>query len=159
MHFSFYYDKKKVIQALRYHFISRREIKLMLILVNVFAIVSAILLFTKKIRPEPFLLGSFVWLLMMTSVWYILPYTIYKRATTFKDHFTVDINENEIKLDNTKGYSLLKWTDFNKYFESPHFFHLYFNERSFFLIPKDNIDNASLYELRKTFSQKIVNSN
>jgi hypothetical protein len=158
MQFSFSYNKKKVIQALRYHFISRREIKIMIILVNVFAVVSAILLYTKKIRPEPFLLGSFVWLLMMSSVWYILPYTIYKRATTFKDHFTVYINENGIKLDNAKGYSLWNWNDFNKYFESPHFFHLYFNERSFFLIPKENIDNASLHELRNIFRQKIENS-
>jgi len=29
------YEKGKVLQALRYHFISRREIKLMIILVNV----------------------------------------------------------------------------------------------------------------------------
>lgn len=130
----------------------------MMILVNVFAVVSAILLYSKRIRPEPFLLGSFVWLLMMSSVWYILPYTIYKRATTFKDHFTLDVNEDEMKLDNTKGYSLMRWIDFNKYFESPHFFHLYFNERSFFLIPKDNIDKASLLELRKIIGLKIKNA-
>ena len=37
----FDYDKGKVIQALRYHFITRREIKVMMILVNVFAILSA----------------------------------------------------------------------------------------------------------------------
>ena len=39
----FTYNKGKVIQALRYHFITRKEIKGMMILVNVFAIVSAAL--------------------------------------------------------------------------------------------------------------------
>ena len=32
----FIYNKGKVIQALRYHFITRKEIKIMIILVNVF---------------------------------------------------------------------------------------------------------------------------
>jgi len=56
MEFSFSYDKKKVIQALRLHFIAQREIKIMMILVNVFAILSAILFYQKIIRPEPFYL-------------------------------------------------------------------------------------------------------
>ena len=37
------YDKPKVIQALRYHFISRKEIRILLIAVNVFAVISAVL--------------------------------------------------------------------------------------------------------------------
>jgi hypothetical protein len=155
MQISFSYNRKKVIQALRYHFISRQEIKIMMILVNVFAVISAILFFIKKIRPEPFLLGSFIWILMIVSVWYILPYTIYNKASTFKDHFTIDINENEIRLDNNQGYIFWDWDNFNKYFESPYFFHLYFNERSFFLIPKEKISEISLQELRKMFQQKI----
>ena len=89
MQFSFSYDKKKVIQGLRYHFISRKEIKLMMILVNVFAILSAILFYSNKIRPEAFLLGSFIWILMMASVWYILPYSIFKKTTVFRDHFII----------------------------------------------------------------------
>jgi hypothetical protein len=38
MKVSFTYDKKQVLQALRYHFLSRKEIRLMIILVNVFAL-------------------------------------------------------------------------------------------------------------------------
>ena len=52
MHFKFSYNKKQIIQGLRYHFISRREIKLMMILVNVFAIGSAVLFYTKKINEH-----------------------------------------------------------------------------------------------------------
>jgi cellulose synthase/poly-beta-1,6-N-acetylglucosamine synthase-like glycosyltransferase len=134
---------------------SRQEIKIMVILVNVFAIVSAVLFYTKKIRPEPFLLGSVIWILMVVSIWYILPYLIYNKASTFKDHFTIDINEREVRVENDKNYVLWNWTDFNKYFESPHFFHLYFNERSFFLLPKENISEVSRKELRQMFQQKI----
>ena len=56
MRISFSYDKKKVLQALRYHFIWQPEIRVILILVIVFDIVSAILYMTGKIRPEPFCL-------------------------------------------------------------------------------------------------------
>jgi len=39
----FQYDKKQVMSALRHHFISRPEIKILLIIVNLFTILSAIL--------------------------------------------------------------------------------------------------------------------
>ena len=51
----FGYEKGQVLQALRYHFISKAEIRIMIILVNVFALVSIILYALKKIGPPPFL--------------------------------------------------------------------------------------------------------
>ena len=155
MQFSFAYEKKKVIQALRYHFISRREIKVMMILVNVFAITAAILFYTQKIRPEPFLLGSLIWIAMMSGVWYILPYSIYKRASTFKEKFIIQFNDENIQLDNERGYVIWEWDQFNRYFESPYFFHLYFNAKTFFLIPKENMGEAFLHELRALLQKKI----
>ena len=41
MKVEFSYDKGQVLQALRYHFLSKKEIRLMIILVNVFALASA----------------------------------------------------------------------------------------------------------------------
>ena len=155
MQFSFAYEKKKVIQALRYHFISRREIKVMMILVNVFAITAAILFYTQKIRPEPFLLGSLIWIAMMSGVWYILPYSIYKRASTFKEKFIIQFNDENIQLDNERGYVIWEWDQFNRYFESPYFFHLYFNAKTFFLIPKENMGEAFMHELRALLRKKI----
>jgi len=155
MQFSFAYEKKKVIQALRYHFISRREIKVMMILVNVFAITAAILFYTQKIRPEPFLLGSLIWIAMMSGVWYILPYSIYKRASTFKEKFIIQFNDENIQLDNERGYVIWEWDQFNRYFESPYFFHLYFNAKTFFLIPKENMGEAFMHELRALLQKKI----
>ena len=155
MQYSFSYDKKKVIHALRLHFISKTEIKWMMILVNVFAITSAILFYTKKIRPEPFFMGSFVWIVMMVSVWYILPQTVYKKSATFKDRFIIFFNEDDVKLDNGIGYVFWKWKKFRKYFESENFFHLYFNDKTFFLLPKDGMDDALQLDVRNCLKNKI----
>lgn len=161
-HFSFMelqvvYRKSKVLQALRYHFIQRTEIRILIILVNVFAIVSAVLFYMKYIRPEPFLLGSFIWLCLMAAFWYILPRSIYARSATFKDEFVVRFTEEEIQLDNERGHAGWSWKRFSRFFESPHFFHLYFNARSFFLIPKEELPDSELHELRALFRKKIGN--
>ena len=65
IHFS--YDKQQVMQALRYHFISRPEIRIMLILVNVFALTCAVLYYLKKIAPFAVLTGSIMWFFLMIS--------------------------------------------------------------------------------------------
>ena len=157
MQHSFSYEKKKVIQALRYHFVQKQEIKVMIILVNVFAIISAILFYTKKIHPEPFLLGSFIWLMLMATFWYFLPTSIYKRAATFKDSFIIYFREDEVRLENERGYVEWPWKKFTKFFESPHFFHLYFDAKSFFIVPKDNMSEEFLHELRGVLNSKIGN--
>ncbi|MBS1642078.1 MAG: YcxB family protein [Bacteroidetes bacterium] len=156
MQFSFAYNKKKVLQALRYHFISKQEIKVMIILVNVFAIASAALFYFKKIRPEPFFLGTFVWVMMMVSVWYILPYIIYNKSTTFKEKFIIHFSEHNVTLENERGYVNWEWKMFSKYFESPHFFHLYFDSKSFFLVPKDAMTEENKHDVRALLKNKIV---
>ena len=155
MQHSFSYNKKKVIQALRYHFVQRNEIRILIVLVNVFAIISAILFYTKKIRPEPFLLGSFIWLMLMATFWYFLPNSIYKKAATFQDSFIIDFREDEIRLENERGYTNWQWKTFSRFFESPHFFHLYFDSKSFFLVPKDGMSDEFTHELRGMFNNKI----
>ncbi len=159
MQHQFSYSKNKVIQALRYHFVQRKEIRLLIILVNVFAIASAILFYTKKIRPEPFLLGSCIWLVLMASFWYFLPNSVYKKAATFHDSFTIYFNESAIKLENLRGETNWEWNQFSHFFESPHFFHLYFDEKSFFLIPKDGMADAFRHELRALLNKQISKTN
>ncbi len=153
VHFS--YNKKKVIQALRLHFTAQKEIKILLVVVNVFAIISAVLFYMHKIQAQPFLIGSLVWLLLLVGVWYVLPNSIYKKSTTFKDDFTAYINSNSFRVDNEKGYVVWEWNKFTKYFESPLFFHLYFNNKSFFLLPKDDITDDMLHDMRAIFRENI----
>lgn len=150
------YEKPKVIQALRYHFITRREIKIMIILVNVFAILSAALFFFKKISPMAFLVSSFLWFTLMIAFWFILPYSIYRKAATFKDGFTVSLEEQHLFLENDRGSKSWPWTAFSGFVESPHFFHLYFDSRSFFLIPKSAFEGDDVHTARRFMAGKIM---
>ncbi len=142
---------------MRYHFITRREIKFMIILVNVFAIVSAALFFFHKISPLAFLVSSVLWFCLMIAFWFILPNMIYKKSATFKDHFKVSLEDHHIFLENERGSKSWAWTAFGSLIESPYFFHLYFDKRSFFLIPKDAFEGESLAEARKMLNSRIKN--
>lgn len=151
----FNYDKRKVIQALRFHFISRKEIKVLMILVNVFALLSAGLFFFKKISPLAFLLSSALWFMMMILFWFLLPTVIYKKANTFKDRFKVSLNEEEFRLENERGSRSWNWNEMSTWLETPHFFHLYFNARSFFIIPKDAFEGDEVHEARKIIKRNV----
>ncbi|MEO6931988.1 MAG: YcxB family protein [Chitinophagaceae bacterium] len=156
MTISFGYEKKQVLQALRYHFLTRPEIRILLILVNVFAILSAILFAFKKIQPLPFLFFSVLWFILILVIWKILPGSIYRKAMTFKDHFTMQFLDNEVRLENERGVKAWEYSVFSKFVESPNFFHLYFDSRSFFLVPKDAFrDITDMQDTRKLLKEKI----
>jgi hypothetical protein len=153
------YEKGKVLQALRYHFISRREIKLMIILVNVFAILAAILFALKLISPLPFLMSSVLWISMMVAFWLWLPALIYRKSRTFKDQFDVIISDQHFFIETPQSKKSWAWREFSSFYETPGFFHLYFDSRTFFLVPKSAFpDQESLDEARKIFKQEIRKS-
>lgn len=154
----FVYNKGKVIQALRYHFISRKEIKLIIIILNVFAVFSAILFYLKKVPPSAFLLSSFLWFVVMIIFWYLLPRMIYKKSKTFKDELRVDFTEETLVLENRRTENSWPWTSLSSWIESPHFFHLYFNPRSFFIIPKEAFSEQEIFEARNFLKRKIGKS-
>ncbi len=152
----FGYRKAQVMQALRYHFISRREILVMLILVNVFAMTSVVLYLFKKITPMACLTGSLLWIILMVSFWFILPGMVYRKAITFKHEFSMDFKEDEFTLGHEKGSKTWPWSALKNFIESPHFFHLYFDSRSFLLVPKEGCRNADeVYELRQLLKAKV----
>lgn len=153
--FSFSYNKKKVIQALRFHFIWQTDIKVTLIIILAFDVLSAVLYFTGIIRPEPFLLGSIVWLFFIISCWFILPWSIYKRATTFQEIFSISFSDDKVFLENNRGDMRWEWSQFQKFYESPEFFHLYFSAKSFFLVPKESVTADELPDLRKMINRNI----
>ena len=153
----FGYDKNKVLQALRYHFISRPEIRIMLIMVNVFALASIRLDAIGKITPTAFFVGSFLWVVLMISFWFILPGAVYRRAVTFKHNFSMSFDQEGFTLGHEGGGSKnWQWAALKNYVESPHFFHLYFDSRSFFLVPKDGCkDTDEVYDLRQLIKSKV----
>lgn len=154
----FTYNKAKVIQALRYHFITRREIKVMMILINVFAIVSAGLFYFGKVKPLAFLLSSVLWFVLMIMFWYILPTMIYKRSATFQDRLRATVNNEEFRIETERGSRGWAWNEFSSWMESPYFFHLYFNPRSFFIIPKEAFLDDDAHEARKILQEKLTKS-
>lgn len=150
------YQKSHVIQALRYHFISKREIKLMIIIVNVFTSIAAILFYLKKVTPIAFFISFFLWIILMLAFWRWLPAAIYKKSPTFKERFQVSLEENHLFIENEKGSKSWAWREFSEIVETPYFFHLYFNPRSFFLLPKDSFgDSDSIHEVRMFLKSKI----
>ena len=132
----FTYSKPKVLQALRYHFITRKEIKIIVIVVNLFAILSAAFYFFHKVNAYAFIFSSILWFSLMISFWFVLPNIIYRKAATFKDRFRVRFEPQHMFIENDRGSRSWPWTAFSSMIESPFFFHLYFDSRSFFIIPK-----------------------
>jgi hypothetical protein len=128
----------------------------MMVLVNVFALVAAGLYAFKLISPLPFLMSSVLWISMMVAFWIWLPLLIYKKSRTFKDSFIVLIEDNHFFIETEQGKKSWAWREFHAYFETPGFFHLYFDNKTFFLVPKDafqtqeELDNA-----RSIFRSKI----
>jgi magnesium-transporting ATPase (P-type) len=151
----FTYEKKKVIQALRYHFITRREIKTMIILLNVFALISAALFFFKKVHPTAFLVSSLLWIILMIAFWFLMPQMIYKKSPSFQDRLKASLNNNTFTLESQHGSRSWAWADFSSWMESPHFFHLYFTPRSFFIIPKDAFEGDNVHEARKLIGENV----
>jgi hypothetical protein len=153
----FEYEKKQVMSALRYHFISRPEIKILLIVVNVFTILTAVLFYMHKIQPLSFLLFSIMWFVLLATFWTILPLSVYKKSYTFQDRFSMDFSDNEVLLQTQRGSYAWAWKDFSSFLETPFFFHLYFNSRAFFLVPKDAFtDLESLQETRSLLKRKLA---
>ncbi|MDE1191027.1 MAG: YcxB family protein [Arachidicoccus sp.] len=156
MQYDFQYNKSKVLQALRLHFISRPEIKVLAYAVNIFAIIAAVMYGLHKIRPQAFLLCSLLWISLVIIFWFVMPNIIFRKANkTFTERFKATFNEQGITLENIQGYVHWEWEKFSNYFESGQFFHLYFNARSFFLFPKDGMSNDFIGSLRVLLNEKL----
>jgi hypothetical protein len=155
---SFVYQKKKVVQALRYHFLSRKEIRILIIAINLFAFLSAFLFFYKKISPVAFLSSSFLWFILMLTIWFLLPITVFRKNKTFKDRFSIRFGDQDIQITTSGGYKSWSYTQFQYFLETPHFFHLYLNERSFFLLPKEACQEGEDHSLRLLLREKIGTS-
>ena len=151
----FVFEKSKVIQALRHHFVSRREVRILIIMVNVFAVLSALLYYFQKVSPLAFLLSSTLWVLLMIVFWFIMPLLVYKKTRMFRESFQAEMNETCLTLIHANGSQGWNWEKFETWAESPFFIYLYFNARTFFLLPKNAFSEQGLEELRKCCREKI----
>jgi hypothetical protein len=98
-----------------------------------------------------------LWFLLMMIIWRILPGSIYRKSHTFRDHFTMHFDNEAVVLETVKGAKGWPWKAFSHFVESPYFFHLYFDARSFFLVPKDAFkDITDQQEIRQLLREKIA---
>ena len=158
MTIQFGYTKKQVLDGLRGHFFGRPEIRILVIVINVFALISAILFGINKIQALPFLIFSLLWFCLWISILRLLPLSIYKRSATFRDTFILTLEDRGILLETKKGHQLWEWQAFSGFKETRYFFHVYFNARAFFLIPKDSFkDIIEIQAARKLLKERIKN--
>ncbi|MFT3903245.1 MAG: YcxB family protein [Niabella sp.] len=155
MTISFDYNKPQVIQALRYHFISKREMRLMIILVNVFAAFSLVLYIMGKITPMAFIINALLWIFLIISLWFVLPYAVYKRNSTFRNAFTMYFNENDFTLEHATGKRSWPYHALSQIKETPNFFHLYFDPRTFFLVPKSAFDTIEKLSTMRSIVNRL----
>jgi hypothetical protein len=148
------YQKAQVLEALRYHFIKQPEIKTLMIVVNVYAILTGTLLFLKKIRPELFLLGSVLWIVLLLLFWFLMPNIFYKKTALFSYDWNFSFDNQKASLQSLQGEAAWSWEEVSHYFESPHFFHIYFGPKTFFLIPNDNMTIEVKQTLRAILKKK-----
>ncbi|HEY6900282.1 MAG TPA: YcxB family protein [Puia sp.] len=128
----------------------------MAVIINVFAILSAVLVALKRIQPLPFVLFSLLWLFLWVSIRFALPLSIYKKSATFQDTFSLTIGDQGLQLETKKGIQLWPWEVFSSFKETAYFFHVYFNPRSFFLIPKDSFkDITEIQAARAMLKERI----
>ena len=159
MNIRFHYEKKQVLDALRNHFFSRMEIRLLVIVINVFAFVSAGLFYFKLIQPVSFLMFSVLWFLLWFTIRQLLPAGIYRRSKTFHENFEAEIGGDGLQLHTPQGSQFWEWQRFSDFRETLYFFHLYFDSRSFFLLPKDAFkDITDTQWARDLFKSKILHS-
>lgn len=131
----------------------------MIVLVNAFAILSLILYSMGKITPVAFLTYSFLWIILMASVWFILPAVVYNRAQTFRHQFSMYFNENDFTLEHERGKRSWPYNALQNFKETPNFFHLYFDTRSFLLVPKDAFnDLEDMQRIRELLKNKTQRS-
>jgi hypothetical protein len=148
------YQKSQVLEALRYHFIKQPEIKTLMIVVNVYAILTGILLFLKKIRPELFLLGSILWVVLLLLFWYLMPNIFYKKTALFSYSWDFSFDNQKASLQSLQGEAAWNWEEVSHYFESPNFFHIYFGPKTFFIIPRDKMTLEIQQTLRAILKNK-----
>jgi hypothetical protein len=157
MTIQFGYNKRQVLDGLRGHFFSRPEIKTLVIVINAFALLSAILFAFKKIQALPFLLFSVLWFCLWVAIRRLLPLSIYKKSATFQDTFILTLEERGLLLETHRGRQLWQWEAFSGFKETVYFFHVYFNPRSFFMIPKDSFkDITEIQAARKMLKDHIA---
>ncbi|HSK12334.1 MAG TPA: YcxB family protein, partial [Phnomibacter sp.] len=90
------------------------------------------------------------------TFWFWMPRMVYRKSATFREDIDLRFRDNDILLETSRGHTNWDYRKFQYYIESPHFFHLYISDKSFFLIPKEDCGtDDEVHEVRLLLQQKI----
>lgn len=151
MHFlQFTYNKQDVIDALRFHFLRRGEIKVFRNTL-IILLIAAITGYLFRVVNFNALLGICVMMIIIGwAFWYLLPVSTYNKSATFKDNIRLRYNEEGLAISTGEaGERAFPWRNFSQIVETRSFFFLYRDKRSFFLIPTSAFEGE---DARNAFS-------
>lgn len=159
MHLEFSYNKEEVLNALRYHFMQRGEIKVFrntLFILLVAALVGCAF----KLVTVSTLIGIAAMVLLIGLVfWYLLPMSIYNKAATFKDDIRLNYSEDGIMISTrtSEHQRQISWTNFTQIVEAKNFFFLYRDKKTFFLIPTSAFKTKAAQQEFGRLARNMIN--
>ncbi len=149
----FKYRRREVIEALRFHFMNKPEIKLFRTFLILLVIAAFIGYFTDYISLNALTWIFIIFIALVFLLWFILPFSVYRRAHTFREpELTLSVSEETLTIGTNKGKSRIAWQRFSNVMETKDFFYLYRSNKSFFLIPANAFNSK---EDRITFSKML----
>ena len=83
-----------------------------------------------------------------------MPNIFYKKTALFSYTWDFSFDTQKASLQSLQGEAGWNWKELTHYFESPHFFHIYFGPKTFFIIPTDNMSLELQHELRAILKNK-----
>jgi len=154
MHVEFSYNKEDVLNALRYHFSRRGEIKVFRNTLCILVLAALAGFFFQLVT-----LNALIGIIAMTALigwafWYVLPLSTYNKAATFKDEIRLRYTEDGLMISTRASdhQRQLSWNNFSRLVETRKFFFLYRDKKSFLLIPTSAFEND---DARNNFSKLV----
>lgn len=140
--------------ALRYHFSRRGEIKVFRNTLSILLLAALAGFFFRVVTPNA-LIGIIAMVaLIVWAFWYVLPLSTYNKAATFKDEIRLKYSEEGLLISTRASdhQRQLSWNNFTQLVETRKFFFLYRDKKSFLLIPTSAFENE---DERNTFSKLV----
>lgn len=143
MQLEFSYKKNEVLNALRYHFLHRGEVKVFQITLLIFVLATVAGYLFHVVTRNTLAGITGMTLLIAWAFWYLLPISTYNKAATFQDNIRLLLNEEGMTISTSQGGDrAVSWQRFSEIVETTQFIYLYRDKKSFFLIPLSAFHNA-----------------
>ncbi|WP_298736475.1 YcxB family protein [uncultured Chitinophaga sp.] len=154
MHVEFSYNKEDVLNALRYHFLRRGEIKVFRNTLCILLLATLAGFFFRVVTLNALVGIAAMTALIAWAFWYVLPLSTYNKAATFKDEIRLRYTEDGLLISTRASdhQRQLSWNNFSRLVETRKFFFLYRDKKSFLLIPTSAFENE---DARNNFSKLV----